>query len=379
MRSASAVVVAALLLLGGCGGSPTRLPPAPPTPGVALDTIARGLQVPWAMDFAPDGRIFVTERSGRIRVVEEGALRAEPWAVLDVVRRSEMGLMGIALAPDFERSGHVFVVGTFAVDGDRTENRVYRLTERDGRGADPLLVLGGIPAAKYHAGAALAFGPDGLLYLSAGDATRPGDAQDPASLAGKVLRFFPDGGIPPDNPAAGSRVFALGVRNPQGLAWHPASGQLFAPDHGPSGLPREWFRRGRDELNVIVPGGNYGWPRAAGDEGGPEFVRPLVEWTPAIAPGGMAFYTGSDFPWQGNAFVAALRGEGLLRIVLERAAGEVGWRAVASETLFAGELGRLRAVAIGPEGALYFTTSNRDGRGDARPGDDLLLRVVRRR
>lgn len=374
------ILLPAFTALAGCGGSPTNLPAAPPTLGVALDTVVSGLRVPWDLAFAPDGRIFLTERAGWIRVIQEGILRPEPWATLDVARRSEMGLMGIALAPDFARTGHVYVVGTFAAGNDRTENRIYRLTERDGRGVEPRLVLSGIPAARYHAGAALRFGPDGMLYLTTGDATRPHRAQDGASLAGKVLRMRPDGGVPVDNPTPGSRVLALGVRNPQGLAWHPRTGELFAPDHGPTRLPREWFRAGRDELNVIRPGGNYGWPHAAGDQGGDEYLRPLVEWTPAIAPGAMAFYTGDAFPWRDNAFVAALRGRALLRIVLERGPEtRRTWRAAAVEPLFRGELGRLRAVVMGPDGHLYFTTSNHDGRGEPSAGDDLLLRIVPRR
>lgn len=363
-------------LLTACGGAATDLPRAQPTPGVRLDTVASGLEVPWDLDFAPDGRIFLTERSGRIRVVEDGVLRPEAWAELDVARRSELGLMGIALAPDFGESRHVFVVGAFSGRDGETENRLYRLTDSGGRGVDAKLLLAGIPAARYHAGAALAFGPDGMLYLTAGDALRPGTAQEPGSLAGKVLRIRPDGGIPADNPIPGSPVYALGVRNSQGLAWHPEGGELFAPDHGPSGLPREWFRTGRDEMNVIRPGGNYGWPKRAGAHDGGEFVPPRVAWSPAIAPGGMAFYTGDGLPWRGNAFVAALKGEALLRIVVEREPGSPAqWRAVAEERLFRGELGRIRAVAMGPDGHLYFTTSNRDGRGDVRPGDDHLLRI----
>ncbi|HYW06819.1 MAG TPA: PQQ-dependent sugar dehydrogenase [Longimicrobium sp.] len=374
----TSALAAAALFLAACGGARTPLAPAEPTPGVALDTVARGLQVPWDVDFAPDGRIFVTERPGRIRVIERGVLRPEPWATLQVARRQELGLMGIALAPDFARSGHVYVVGSFAV-GERIENRVYRLTERDGRGVDPQLVFGGIPAAKYHAGAALAFGPDGMLYLTSGDALHPGNAADPRSLAGKVLRIRPDGLIPADNPTPGSAVYALGVRNPQGIAWHPRTGDLFATEHGPTRLPREWFRAGRDELNVIRPGASYGWPRAAGMQGGSGVVRPIAVWSPAIAPGGIAFYTGSEFPWRNNAFVAALRGRSLLRLVLAPAPGSpTRWRVASSEPLFAGQVGRIRAVTMSPDGHLYFTTSNRDGRGTPAPGDDLLLRVVRR-
>jgi glucose/arabinose dehydrogenase len=371
----------ALVVLAACGGNPTRLPVAAPTPGVALDTVATGLEVPWALDFAPDGRIFISERPGRIRVVEEGILRPEAWATFDVANRSEMGLMGIALAPDFAESGHLFVVGTFPTqDGGGTENRVYRLTDRDGKGVDQRLILGGIPAARFHAGAALAFGPDGMLYLTAGDALDPGDSQDPGSLAGKVLRIRPDGGIPADNPIPGSPVYALGVRNSQGLSWHPDTGDLFAADHGPSGLPKEWFRRGRDELNVIRAGQNYGWPEASGMQDGDEYMLPLVEWTPAIAPGAIVFYTGDDFPWKGNVFIAELKGRQLLRVVLEQAPAEqTGWRAVREEPLFAREFGRIRAVRMGPDGYLYFTTSNHDGRGDPVPTDDLLLRIVPQR
>lgn len=374
------VTLCGTVAFAACAGGATNLPLAQPTPGVALDTVATGLVVPWDLAFAPDGRIFLTERPGRIRVIENGVLRPEPWAELDVARRSETGLMGIALAPDFAASGQLYVVGTFATaDGD-TENRVYRFTEHDGRGTDRQQVLGGIPAARFHAGAALRFGPDGMLYLSTGDALRPGSAQDRGSLAGKILRLRPDGGVPADNPIPGSRVYALGVRNPQGLAWHPATGELFAAEHGPSGLPREWFRTGRDELNVILPGENYGWPKESGLDDGDRFVHPLVVWSPAIAPGALAFYTGSDFGWQGDAFVAALKGKALLRIGLERARAErTGWRATRRETLFPNRLGRIRAVAMSPDGALYFTTSNRDGRGDPGTGDDLLLRIVPRR
>lgn len=376
----AALAGAAALVLAACGGNPTRLPAAAPTPGVRLDTVASGLRVPWDLAFAPDGRIFVTERPGHIRVIRDGALQAGPWATLEVERRSEMGLMGIALSPDFARTGHVFVAGAFATAGERAEVRVVRLTERGGLGVEPLVILRGIPATRYHAGAALRFGPDGMLYLTTGDATRPGLSQDTSSLAGKVLRLAPDGGVPADNPVPGSYVYARGVRNPQGLAWHPRTSHLFAPDHGPTGLPREWLRRGRDELNVILPGRSYGWPDAAGDQGGREHVRPLVEWTPAIAPGAVAFYTGGEFPWAGNAFVAALRGKQLLRIVLQPAPGSgTAWRAVAAEPLFAGALGRIRAVAMGPDGHLYLTTSNRDGRGEPSAADDLVLRIVRAR
>lgn len=350
-----------------------------PAPGtrVEVETVAAGLVVPWALAFAPDGRIFVTERPGRIRVIREGRLEADPWAELEVAATGEAGLLGLALSPRFEATGHVYVAGTF-VAGDRLVSRVVRLADRDGRGAEPEVILDGIPAFALHAGSALSFGPDGTLYVTTGDARRPELAQRPQSTAGKVLHVLPDGRPAPDNPDPISPVWALGVRNPQGLAWHPASGDLFATDHGPSGAPNEGFRRGDDEVDVIRRNGNYGWPRASGrDHGG--FLPPLVLWNAALAPSGLAFYTGSHEPWRGDLFVATLRGEQLQRIELAAdPEAPSGWRVEGETALLDEELGRLRAVAMGLDGHLYLTTSNRDGRGSPGAEDDRVLRLVPR-
>jgi aldose sugar dehydrogenase len=366
-----------LVVLAACGGgAPTDLPLPGESVQVGVDTLVTGLDVPWDLAFAADGRTFAAERSGRIRVIEEGRLRPEPWATLDVAQRSEMGLMGLALHPDFAENGYLYVVGTFAAE-EGLENRVYRFTERGERGTEPRMILGGMPAARFHAGAALRFGPDGFLYVSVGDATRPAASQEMSTLAGKILRVDENGGVPADNPFPGTPIFALGLRNPQGLAWHPETGELFASDHGPSGLPQERFRRGRDELNVIIAGGNYGWPEAAGDEGGEAFLRPLVEWTPGIAPAGIDFYTGPSEAWRGSLFVGGLAGARLVRVVVERSRDRpTGWDAVAQESLFQGEWGRIRVVRMGPDGYLYIATSNRDGRGNPSPADDVLLRLL---
>jgi glucose/arabinose dehydrogenase len=217
-----------------------------------------------------------------------------------------------------------------------------------------------------------------MLYVSTGDARNPSRSADPQSLAGKILRYTPEGAVPADNPTPGSAVFASGLRNVQGLAWDPDTRQLFAADHGPSGFPRERFRRNNDELNAIRAGANYGWPSAAGPSRDPKYVDPVVTWNPAIAPSGLAVYSGARDSWRGSAFVAALRGEHLRRVSLARdAASESGWR-VTSETRLFPELGRIRAVAMGPDGFLYFTTSNRDGRGVPRRGDDHVYRLVAR-
>jgi quinoprotein glucose dehydrogenase len=358
----------ALLVLAACGRdvSGRTGPPSVAKTNLALDTVASGLEVPWAMDFAPDGRLFVTERPGRIRVVEHGTLRREPWATLSVDAIGEDGLMGIAIAPDFATTHFVYVVGTFRL-GSQLVNRVLRLTDRDGAASDERqIVVDNIPSGALHAGDALAFGPDDALYVATGDAREPRRAQDTSSLGGKILRD--------------SRIFALGFRNPQGLAWHPETKELFATEHGPSGFANEGFRRDHDELNVVVQGGNYGWPVVSGMDQSTYYRPPIAVWTPAIAPSGLAFYSGTEFPeWRGNAFVGALRGEQLRRIALARdPSSRAGWRVAAQEALFEHELGRIRAVRYGPDGHLYFTTSNRDDRGKVRPGDDKIFRLRRR-
>jgi glucose/arabinose dehydrogenase len=354
---------------GSAAGAPVRVT-------LGIDTVARGLDVPWAIAFAPDGRIFVTERVGRIRVIERGVLRAEPWATLPVSAQGEAGLMGVALAPDFATTGELYAVGTFAREGALV-NRVIRLTDDNGRGVRPTVVLDDIPAAVFHAGDAVAFGPDGFLYIATGDAREPNHARDDGSLAGKILRLRRDGSPAPPNPQPGSLVYARGVRNPQGLTWDPASGQAFATDHGPSGFPNEYFRRDRDELNVVSPDANLGWPTLSGAATDSRFTPPLVEWSsPGIAPSGAAFYTGPAPEWRSSIFVASLKGEQLRRVVVAPdSTSPANWRAMSDEALFVGRFGRLRAVAMGADGFLYFTTSNRDGRGIPRPGDDLLLRI----
>lgn len=357
-------------------GDPDTTNAATRTSGsLELDTVARGLSTPWAMAFAPDGRIFVTERPGRVRVIRDGELEPEPWARVEVTHTGESGLMGIALSPNFETDGHVFVVGTFTGDDGNLSNHVLRYTDRAGSGQEPRVIVAAIPAARFHAGDALVVGPDGKLYIGTGDAREPASAQDRGSLAGKILRYELDGSVPADNPFPGSPVYALGVRNVQGLAWHPETGDLFASDHGPSGFPNERFRRNSDELNVIIRGGNYGWPEVAGRGGGAGFVQPLAEWSPAIAPGGLAFYTGDHRAWRGSTFVSGLRGQQLRRISLERSGGRGEWRVSGEEVLFEKQFGRLRVVAMGPDGYLYFATSNRDGRGSPALSDDRIFRL----
>jgi glucose/arabinose dehydrogenase len=390
----------------GAGSTMARIVARPPfnLSGRHLDTLASGLEVPWSLAFAPDGRIFVSERVGRIRVIDAQGLRSSAWATLPVFSEDasilpESGLMGIALAPDFASTGHLYVVGTFwkrEPRGRRTldrmyrrvagvfsetaalpwENRIYRLTDSAGIGVDLKLIVGGLSTNYYHAGGALAFGPDGFLYLSNGEALLSARAGDRKELLGKILRYTPDGAIPQGNPDPQSPVYASGFRNVQGLAWEPRSAELFAVEHGPSFLPHEQGRFGHDELNVIRAGADYGWPVVVGQTTDGRFQGPVVDWTQAIAPAGLSFYTGPFLPWRNNAFVSGLRGQQLRRVALERDSTlSPPWKVIEQEVIVAQVLGRIRAVQMGPDGFLYFTTSNRDGRGTPAPGDDLLLRL----
>ncbi len=356
-------------IVGGAPRMPAQYRVTAPAE-VRVDTFVSGLEVPWSLAFAPDGRMFLTERPGRIRVVQGGGLAPEPWATLPARAVGEGGLMGLALDPDFERTRRVYVCYTFDDQG-QPQNRISRLRDLGGRGGEEEVLLDRFPGAVAHDGCRLKFGPDGKLYATTGDATQRTQAQDLGSLAGKILRLNPDGSVPDDNPfGPASYVYSYGHRNPQGLAFHPRTGALFATEHGPSG---EVGLGAYDEVNVIVAGGNYGWPLVVGVPGLPQFHDPLLCYPDAaVPPAGATFYFSTRIPqWTGNLLFTSLGAEHLQRVVLD-AAGDV----VAIERLFDGVYGRLRDVIEGPDGALYVSTSNRDGRGSPRADDDRVLLIV---
>lgn len=329
-----------------------------------VEEVVGGLEVPWALAFLPDGSFLVSERPGRIQWVQGG--RASLYAELPVYHRGESGLLGLALHPQFPREPYLYAYRTVEEGGLR--NQVVRLRHQGNRGVLDRVVLDGIPARFHglHSGGRLAFGPDGMLYVTTGEVYERELAQDLSSLGGKVLRITPEGKPAPGNPflnrpGARPEIYSYGHRNPQGLAWHPRTGELFASEHGPSG--EQGF--GYDEVNLIVPGGNYGWPRVVGRGDDPRYRDPLYFWPEGFPPGNLAF-------WRGDLYVAGLRGQVLLRLVLEGDKGH--WRVARVETALSG-FGRLREVRVGPDGALYVTTSNRDGRGQVRPNDDKVLRL----
>ena len=329
------------------------------------ETVVRNLEVPWSLAFAPDGRLFITERPGRVRVVQDGVLLTSPALTLaDVFATGEAGLLGLVLDPAFTQNRYVYLLYTRARPGLAPVNRVARFRELNNTLAEAVVLLDDIPAANSHDGGRLRFGPDGALYITMGDARDLDAPQDLASLSGKILRINPDGTTPADNPFA-SPVYSYGHRNPQGLDWHPVTGELWATEHGDVG---------NDEVNRIDAGANYGWPVIEDDATMPGMLTPVRAFSPAIAPSGASFYTGQALAgFRDDLFFATLRGEHLHRVRFDPANPSV---VASDERLLEGRFGRLRDVMTGPDGALYLITSNRDGRGTPADDDDRVIRLV---
>jgi len=376
MRHGASVSLAALLVLAGCTAAPplptpTPLPstdapttptpaePAPP-PQVLQPTgtpavIASGLDAPWSILRLPNGGVLISERDTAdiVEVLPDGSLRVA-GSVAGVVPGGEGGLLGLAFLPgNGDRPDLVYAYHTAESD-----NRVVRMPLTGAPGSlglgAPEPVLTGIARAGNHNGGRIAFGPDGFLYATAGDAGNRDAAQDPASLSGKLLRMTPDGAAAPGNPF-GNLVWSLGHRNPQGIAWD-ASGQFWAAEFGQN----TW-----DELNRIERGGNYGWPIVEGAAGDARFIDPVAQWrTDEASPSGLAIVGDT-------LFLAALRGERMWSI-----APATSGAPLAAMPWYAGEFGRLRDVVAGPDGELWFISNNTDGRGSPRDGDDRLYRVA---
>jgi len=354
--------------------TPTPEAPAPPTGGrfttadgvrFIAETVVTNLEIPWSMAFSPDGRLFVTERPGRVRIIDTATRGSELALTLDdAFTQGEAGLLGLALDPEFAQSRLVYLYYSARLPGAGAVNRVVRYREAGSRLAERVVLLDNIPAANIHDGGRIRFGPDGLLYITAGDAANASRSQDLGSTAGKILRINRDGTTPRDNPF-GSPLYSYGHRNPQGIDWHPTTGDLWASEHG---------NNGNDEINAIDAGVNYGWPQIEGSASLPGMRVPVTFYNPAIAPSGASFYRGDRFPrFSGNLFVGALRGTHLLRLVLDSGPPR---RIVAQERLLDGAFGRIRDVVTGPDGYLYLCTNNRDGRGSPVATDDRIVRLV---
>ncbi len=384
--------IAAVLLVGaialaavvqGCSGSePTDSSPNSPSvsettgPGDAageadltVEVVAEDLTVPWEIRFFPDGALLVTERSGRILRIDVATGAVSELGRLSVAREGEGGLLGVALDPDFPARPYLYVAYTYEAEGTETglSNRVSRLTLNGDAVGEEKVLVDGIPGAGNHDGSRVAFGPEGDLWVTTGDASRAELAQELGSLAGKVLRMDREGRPAAGNPFGDSLVYSYGHRNPQGLAWLAGDSDPFVTEHGPSE---------NDEVNHIRAGGNYGWPLVGGTGGGPEFVGAVYAWSPTIAPAGAVFYEADAIPgWRGSLLFVTLKESDLRRLVPT----DSSFSAVAEEHILLDErFGRLRSIAVGPDGALYLGTSNRDGRGNENEGDDKILRITMR-
>jgi glucose/arabinose dehydrogenase len=328
------------------------------------DVVATGLDVPWELVFAPDGRLFFTERPGTVRVIVQGKLRQEPVISFPApfVSEGEGGLLGLAVDPDFARNHYLYAYHTYR-EQDRLYNRVLRLREQNNRAVIDSVLIDKIPGGLIHNGGRIKIGPDRHLYITTGDAGVSRQAQDRSSLAGKILRIGLDGSIPTDNPFPGSPVYSYGHRNPQGLAWNPADGALYSSEHGSTG---------HDEINLIQPGINYGWPVIQGDEQARGMRSPVIHsGDDTWAPAGMTF--ASAGPWAGQLLAANLRGEQVLKIAFAPGNPET---ASDVSAFFRDRYGRLRNAVSAPDGTIYLLTSNLDGRGIARAGDDKIIRLT---
>ena len=354
-------IVAAIIFAIIIWVSPSNPPPIPePTTEYGneyVQILATNLEKPWAIDFAGD-KIFVTEKAGQVRVIESGVLLDDPLATLRTANIFGGGLLGIAVHPAFDNNHFIYVYYTYEKDGVLW-NKILRITELNNKLDAAKTVFDNIPGSVYNNGGIIKFGPDGKLYVGTGYISESSHGpQDIQSLEGKILRLNDDGTIPNDNPFSDSPVFSFGHMNAKGLGWDN-EGNLFVAEMGPSK---------NDEINLVQPGGNYGWPEQE-CSGSEQFVNPINCYDPAIEPGGIVFYYGDKIKLDNPLVLASLRASQLFNLEIDDE--------VKSQTSIISGIGRIRDVAIGPDDHLYLITSNTDGKGFPDASDDKLLRIVK--
>lgn len=324
----------------------------------SVEVLAKNLQKPRAISFG-DERIFVAEKDGQIRVIENNILIEEPLATLRTANVFDGGLLGITTHPDFLNNHFLYVYYTYSEDKELW-NKILRITESKNKLQDAVTIFDKIPGSEFSNGGIIKFGPDGKLYVATGSVSDNLHlSQDLKSLAGKILRLNDDGSIPNDNPFSNSPVFSLGLRNPQGMAWD-SENNLYVTDLGPSK---------NDEINLVKAGKNYGWPEQE-CLGNNEFEDSIMCFDPSIEPGGLVIYSGNKLELKNKIILATLRASNLFTL-------EISKDGIESQKSILSGIGRLRDVDEGPDGNLYVITSNTDGKGFPDSADDKLLRIIK--
>lgn len=338
-----------------------------------IDTVvvAKGLDVPWEILWGPDDHIWITERSGKVKRINPDTKAIQTLLELTVAGQGESGLLGMALNPNFTEEPLVYLAYNYT-DGNSIRERLVRYSYEQDRLINEEVLIDNISGNSYHDGARLLFGPDGKLYMTTGDAGDMPLSQNLSSLNGKLLRINPDGSIPDDNPIEGSYVWALGLRNSQGLDFG-RNGILYASEHGPES---------DDEINILEEGRNYGWPNVIGPCDTPEETQfctannvrePIQHYTPTLAVAGIAYYSHEALPeWTNSLIVTSLKAGKLLVLHLSDSGDSV----INTTTVYDKNFGRLRDVCVSDDGRVFISTSNNDGRGDPNTGDDKIMELV---
>ena len=353
----AAVAFSIIIITSPSDPLPFPQPTTTPSGSDSVIVLATNLDKPRYIAFDKD-RIFVTEKDGRIRIIQNDILLEEPLATLRTADVFGGGLLGIATHPNFAENHFLYVYYTYVKD-EKLWNKVLRITEQNNKLQDAVTILDDIPGSPFSNGGVLKFGPDGKLYVGTGAVSDSLHlSQDMNSLAGKILRINDDGTIPEDNPFADSAIYSLGHRNPQGIAWDD-DGIMYSSELGSTK---------NDEINVITAGQNYGWPDY--ECSGPEHTSSILCFDPAIEPGGIIIYSGDKLQLQNNMVMASLRAANLYKLDLQE-------EPIGRQESILGGLGRIRDVNQGPDGFLYVLTSNTDGKGFPDDADDKLVRIVR--